>query len=634
LSIRNKIFIFCLAIFFLLQCRFDFINQPHSASPGEIINIAIRISDDFVPEPNAHKGLLGVLLPEDWSFVSADYSGDIGSGILDISEAWQDSIEHCYPAESFAAGMRWIALLSDSGFAYQDPIQVDISLRLQVGQQEGCYDLGYLVTKATPNLLCTSWTPLSYPHRIGVPDSCSGSELRKAESAPQWNDLFNRSSGWTGADGIYSIPLSGKEYPGQAAESKTLLLFSDTFIGEVDETGKRSNASLVNNTYAIMEGSQPQQENIDFFWKTDNGEAATLFVPDTPTSIANNWYWLMDGVAVGDSIHVFALRLKPGGGFGFELDGVNLLSFTLDNEQEIRSYRQVDTPLFYKNDRAGYEIVLGQAVMPMTYVTGNPSTDGYIYIYGPKNFPGKKDLVAARVLPEYISDFSMYEYWDGQDWSSDVLNLASITSFISQEFSVSPLDDGSFLATFMLNNQVAVRKGQSPVGPFNIFQTIWDCPEVLEDSDIFVYNAKAHPHLSNPGELLISYNVNTFDFWDHFSNAGIYRPRFVTLSLSEFGYKAFTADKKVTLFPNWPNPLTAETSVKYIVRRDAHVDLAVYDILGQKVKTLHKGFQTADLYTSKWDGRNNFGQNVSSGIYILNMRAAGSSVSHKMILIR
>jgi len=272
--------------------------------------------------------------------------------------------------------------------------------------------------------------------------------------------------------------------------------------------------------------------------------------------------------------------------------------------------------------------------MPMTYNSGNPKADGYIYVYGPKNFPQKKDLVAARVLPQYISAFSRYEYWDGQEWTTDIASCASITSFISQEFSVTPLDDGSFLATFERNSQVAVRKGSSPTGPFDIIQSIWDCPEVLEDSDIFVYNAKAHPHLSNPGELLISYNVNTWDFWDHFSRADIYRPRFVTLSLAEFGYKSPSGEENITLFQNFPNPFKDGTNIKYIILNDANVDLSVYNILGQKVNTLYNGFQTADLYTMRWDRRNKFGQVVSPGIYFLHIRAGGKSESRKMIVIR
>ena len=75
-----------------------------------------------------------------------------------------------------------------------------------------------------------------------------------------------------------------------------------------------------------------------------------------------------------------------------------------------------------------------------------------------------------------------------------------------------------------------MRIGESPVGPLGPMQRIYRAPEVDFDPDIFVYNAKAHPHLSRPGELLISYNVNTFDFFgDFFQYSDIYRPRFIRL---------------------------------------------------------------------------------------------------------
>ena len=617
---------------FLLQCRFDSIIQPTSAQPGEIIEIAITISDDLVPEPNAHKGLLCILIPEDWIYISGEYSGTVGSGLLELSASWADSAEKCYPAESFANGMRWIALLSDTGYTYEDPIQIDVSVQLKVGQKEGCFDLAYLVTKATEDLICTSWSPLSYPHRIGVPDSCKNVENFKAESAPEWNDLFNRTSGWTGADGIYSIPLSGNEYPGQSKEDKTLLLFSDTFIGEVDELGHRHNSVLVNNTYAILDGTLPVDENIDFFWHEQNGIPATLFVPNTPTSNSANWYWLMDGLVVGDSVFVFALRLKPGVNFPFALDAVNLLSFVIDPMTGIENYRQIDTPLYYKNEN--WEIVLGQAVMPMTYSSGNPNADGYIYVYGPRSGSQKKDMVVSRCLPEHISDFVKYEYWDGESWSADITECAPITSFISQEFSVSPIDDGSFIAVFQYNNQVAFRKGESPTGPFGIFQTIWDCPEVLEDVDIFVYNAKAHPHLSTSGDLLISYNVNTWDFWDHFTNAGIYRPRFITLPLESFGSGAHLLKPSFSLFQNYPNPFNLNTNIKYLVRRDSFIEIDIFNILGQRIRKLVAKKQAANMYTESWDGRNDAGIMVSSGLYFLQMRTEGLTESRKMILIK
>src|SRR5215475_7857427 len=55
------------------------------------------------------------------------------------------------------------------------------------------------------------------------------------EAAPEWSDLFKRTHGWFGADGIFSIPLSGVDKNNNAGNDTTLLLFSDTFIGEVKD---------------------------------------------------------------------------------------------------------------------------------------------------------------------------------------------------------------------------------------------------------------------------------------------------------------------------------------------------------------------------------------------------------------
>src|SRR4249920_3677180 len=56
-----------------------------------------------------------------------------------------------------------------------------------------------------------------------------------AEAAPEWTKLFERTSGWFGADGIFSIPLSGVDKNNNAGNDSTMLLFSDKYIGEVKD---------------------------------------------------------------------------------------------------------------------------------------------------------------------------------------------------------------------------------------------------------------------------------------------------------------------------------------------------------------------------------------------------------------
>jgi hypothetical protein len=79
-----------------------------------------------------------------------------------------------------------------------------------------------------------------------------------------------------------------------------------------------------------------------------------------------------------------------------------------------------------------------------------------------------------------------------------------------------------------------MRVGESPVGPWGPVVNIWDCSEALEEPEFTVYNAKAHPSVSQPGELLISYNVNSLDFWNQIEDhPQLYRPRFFRLIWEE-----------------------------------------------------------------------------------------------------
>ncbi len=99
------------------------------------------------------------------------------------------------------------------------------------------------------------------------------------------------------------------------------------------------------------------------------------------------------------------------------------------------------------------------------------------------------------------------------------------------ELSMTTLQDGRYLLVFQvlgLSDKVGMRIAQSPVGPFSDIIEIYITPEWKEG--IWTYNAKAHPNLSKPGELLISYNTITPDFWsDIQKDAHIYRPRFIKL---------------------------------------------------------------------------------------------------------
>ena len=350
-----------------------------------------------------------------------------------------------------------------------------------------------------------------------------------AVPANAWTELFDQTSGWTGADGVYSIPLSGDERACAGHLTQTFFTFSDTFIGEVDGHGHRLPGTvMVNNTQALLTGAKPLKDALEFFWKTDAlGKPTAMVVPDTAPEES---LWPQDGIAIGGKLFLFAMRMAPAATpFGFEIAGVSQLVWQVGPGMPFATYTQSATPLQDGVDS------YGRAVLANTADAHAPFPDGYVYVYGLRELPFDKQMLAARVAPGDVGDFASYRFWDGAAWSPDLHAAAPLVHRMSSEYSVSPLADGRFLVTYQqddfLGQDVTVRFATTPVGPFDDVVPVYHIPEPGLDPDIYAYGSKAHPHLSRPDRLLISYHVNTFDFADHFTYADIYRPRFVELPL-------------------------------------------------------------------------------------------------------
>lgn len=83
--------------------------------------------------------------------------------------------------------------------------------------------------------------------------------------------------------------------------------------------------------------------------------------------------------------------------------------------------------------------------------------------------------------------------------------------------------------------------------------------------------------------------------------------------------------KQFALHQNFPNPFNPATTIRYDLPKPAQVNLTIYNILGQKVRTLVNAFETAGYKSVVWDGKNEFGHPVGSGVYIYRLSASGIS---------
>lgn len=91
--------------------------------------------------------------------------------------------------------------------------------------------------------------------------------------------------------------------------------------------------------------------------------------------------------------------------------------------------------------------------------------------------------------------------------------------------------------------------------------------------------------------------------------------------------------QQIDLYQNYPNPFNPETRIDYQIPTTSFVELKIYNTLGQKVRTLVRKSQAPGRYTVHWDGRNQQGSQVTSGIYFYVLRAGTHLAQKKMILI-
>jgi hypothetical protein len=97
--------------------------------------------------------------------------------------------------------------------------------------------------------------------------------------------------------------------------------------------------------------------------------------------------------------------------------------------------------------------------------------------------------------------------------------------------------------------------------------------------------------------------------------------------------------KRTALLQNYPNPFNPETWIPFILAEDADAEIAIYDINGQLVQRLELGHRVAGVYQNRnqaayWDGKNDIGEAVSSGVYFYELRAESETFVRKAMLLK
>ncbi|GAB4325249.1 MAG: hypothetical protein Kow0074_18800 [Candidatus Zixiibacteriota bacterium] len=100
------------------------------------------------------------------------------------------------------------------------------------------------------------------------------------------------------------------------------------------------------------------------------------------------------------------------------------------------------------------------------------------------------------------------------------------------------------------------------------------------------------------------------------------------------GDAASTVPGVFALQQNYPNPFNSATVIRYTLERDATVRLEVFDVLGRIIATIVDGPQALGVHEAVWNGMNDNGDAVASGIYFYRLEVNGDILSRKMTMLK
>jgi Domain of unknown function (DUF4185) len=348
----------------------------------------------------------------------------------------------------------------------------------------------------------------------------SAASAPAGRAALEWDALFQRESGWTGADGNFSIPLS---------TNRTLWLFGDTWIGRI-RNSKRIDATMVNNSVAIQYG----HERPEFFYGATNTGKPTAFI--TPKD-RYSYFWPFHGARTRDRLYLFLQQVESvpsesAGPFSFRI-AATWLGCVRNPDEAPPNWKITLEKIPFSQFGSRESLLLGSFVL----------RDGdYFYIYGQnlRLVQGKsqRSLVAARVQAEQLGNFKEWRFYADGTWQSNPAKLSPLCPDFPTEFSITYLPAlKKYAAIYVegaISGKIILRLSESPIGPWDGPTLIYECPEQKWPEKVFCYSAKAHPELAAaPGELIITYAANSWEF-GNLSDARLYWPRFVRVN---FGSK-------------------------------------------------------------------------------------------------
>ncbi|HOT97056.1 MAG TPA: lamin tail domain-containing protein [bacterium] len=535
-----------LTAFLISGCLITEVIQSLTVAPGGTFEAKITITDKTA-DVNAYKGALAILVPDDWEFISGTYNSQVGSGAFALDPTTPPTYGDIDAKLPPPAGMKWIKLLSDAAYANGADVVHEASVKLKAGTKTGDFQIGYLVTKNTVDMLNSinpsdtdndnAWADTSMNHKVTV--GAAGpvvlmmneiySQGTKDATAPDFIEIYN------GSD--FQVDLSGYllyDNGGQAGSKPKKAIPAGTTI-------PAWGVLAFNTDYTTDTASD--------FGLSSGGE--TVWFANPAGAVIDSC--VFPAMKVGQSYQ----RIPDGGAW------------------------KLWSPLSKGKTNAPVK-------MNEIYSRGTTADPDWIELYN-----SSADTI----------DISGYKIYDtgGQSGSKPKMVVAPATKMAPKSWFVIVTDDGSPAAF-----------GLSSGG-----EKVW-----LEDSSGVVVDSVAF------------LAMQTTESYSRIPDAGVWQlSPVITRGATNGGGSGVAVDPKVvegySLSQNYPNPFNPSTTIEFTLPQAAEVQVAVYNLAGQRVAELANGRMAAGMHQLTFNANG-----LASGIYLYAIRSAGFSATKRMVLMK
>jgi hypothetical protein len=360
-----------------------------------------------------------------------------------------------------------------------------------------------------------------------------------------WRDAFMTGSesveALMAADGAGSVRLPG---------GRCLWLMGDSLIGKVVAGRVGSGAGMARNAIIVTPATPeaPPMDAVVRLWGPPPAESRTGWLTPEGDSKPPRWCWPVGGAVIldraggaGPKLAIFYADMAqrdPAADDCWNFRQVGNRVAVVENAAEApQQWKVRQVVLWSSGVERPRQTNWGSAAMPDPASRGDASAA--VLIFGTDGTDVlNKGAVLARAPAGKLEDFSAWQFWSRGHWSAQEADATPVVRDIADEFSVHDLPaDGRPRVVMVhsegrLGRRILARTAPHPVGPWNEPATLYLAPEPASGEGVMVYGAKAHPEVSAPGELLVTYAVNSTDFAGVLSHISLYRPRFLRVPLS------------------------------------------------------------------------------------------------------